>query len=310
MDTRRLVSFIKVVDLGSLTKAANVLNVAQPALSQQIAALEAEFGEQLLIRSPRGVTTTEAGLVLYRQAYLILRQLDEAHRAIRRQGSGLAGTVKVGLAPFSTAGMFALPLLEQIRGSHPGILLHIHDYFGAVLSELLLKGTLDLALLYGYNAVRGLRYTVVLEEEWCLCGVAGALDTSDAPIAVADLAAIDLLLPTRTTFLRGMVERACAKAGFPPRVVAEIESMPVLTGALVAGLGATVLPRTIAEGLRRDTPLRIRPITSPALRAPLSLCQVDPPPDSPAITAVRDVLLARVRDFLMASRKPVPGLQA
>lgn len=145
MDTRRLVSFIKVVDLGSLTKAANVLNIAQPALSQQIAQLEAEFGEQLLIRSPRGVTTTEAGLVLYRQAYLILRQLNEAHRAIKRQGPGLAGTVKVGLAPFSTAGMFALPLLEQVRGSHPGILLHIHDYFGTVLSELLLKGTLALS---------------------------------------------------------------------------------------------------------------------------------------------------------------------
>ena len=306
MDTRRLVSFIKVVDLGSLTKAANVLNVAQPALSQQIAQLESEFGEQLLIRSPRGVTTTEAGLVLYRQAYLILRQLNEAHRAIKRQGPGLAGTVKVGLAPFSTAGMFALPLLEQIRGSHPGILLHIHDYFGVVLSELLLKGTLDLALLYGYNAVRGLRYTVVLEEEWCLCGVTGALDTQDAPIALADLSAIDLLLPTQTTFLRGMVERACAKAGFSPRVVAEIESVPVLTGALTAGLGATVLPRTIAEALRRDTPLGIRRIISPALRAPLSLCQVESPPESPAVAAVQDTLLGCVRDFLATSLKRVP----
>ena len=78
-----------------------------------------------------------------------------------------------------------------------------------------------------------------------------------------------------------MVERACATAGFSARVVAEIESVPVLTEAFTAGLGATVLPRTIAEALRRDTPLGIRRIISPAPRAPLSLCQMESPPESP-----------------------------
>lgn len=301
MDTRRLASFIKVVDLGSLTQAANTLNVAQPALSQQVATLEAEFGTQLLIRSPRGVTPTEAGLVLYRQAHLILRQIGEARHAVKKQSIGLAGSVKVGLAPFSTAGLFALPLLTRLRRAHPGIMLHIHDHFGTVLSELLLNGTLDLALLYGYNAVRGLRYTVVLEEQWCLCGASVAGDT-DTPIDIAELADVDLLLPTHNTFLRGMVERASAKAGFTPRVVAEIESIPVLTGALAAGVGATVLPRGIAETLRGDTSLRVRPISPAVMRAPLSLCQRDAAVDSPIVAAVQNILLACVNDFVADGR--------
>ena len=157
--------------------------------------------------------------------------------------------------------------------------------------------------------------------------VFAALTIGDAPFFVASEAPafgnlspktlggpgvrIDLLLPTQTTFLRGMIERACAKAGFPPRVVAEIESVPVLTGALTAGLGATVLPRTIAEALRRDAPpeipLGIRRIVSPALRAPLSLCQLETPPESPAIAAVQDILLGCVRDFLATSLKRVPA---
>ena len=94
-------------------------------------------------------------------------------------------------------------------------------------------------------------------------------------------------------------------------MVAEIESVPVLTGALTAGLGATVLPRTIAEALRRDArpeiPLGIRRIISPALRAPLSLCQVEPPPESPVVAAVQHALLGCVRDFLATSLKRVPG---
>ena len=78
MNIRRLQYFVKIVDIGSLTQAADVLHVAQPALSQQWATLEAEVRQQLLLRTTRGVTPTEAGKVLYRHAQLILRQCEQA----------------------------------------------------------------------------------------------------------------------------------------------------------------------------------------------------------------------------------------
>lgn len=86
MDTRRLYSFIKIIDAGSITRAADILHIAQPALSQQLSALEAQFGQQLLIRSKRGVAPTEAGRALYLHAQLILRQVDLAQAAVDVSG--------------------------------------------------------------------------------------------------------------------------------------------------------------------------------------------------------------------------------
>ena len=103
MNLRRLKYFVKIVDIGSLTQAADVLHIAQPALSQQLATLEGEVRQQLLVRTKRGVTPTEAGKVLYRHAQLILRQCEQARVDMEAAGAGLSGAVSVGLAPGTAA---------------------------------------------------------------------------------------------------------------------------------------------------------------------------------------------------------------
>ena len=87
LNLRRLKYFVKIVDIGSLTQAADVLHIAQPALSQQLATLEGEFRQQLLVRTKRGVTPTDAGMVLYRHAQIILRQFDQAQSETFRKYS-------------------------------------------------------------------------------------------------------------------------------------------------------------------------------------------------------------------------------
>lgn len=99
MNFRRLKYFVKIVDIGSLTRAAEVLHIAQPALSQQVATLEGELDQQLLIRTKRGVTPTEAGKVLYTHARTILRQCEQAQLAVNNVGQTL-GQVSIGLAPY------------------------------------------------------------------------------------------------------------------------------------------------------------------------------------------------------------------
>lgn len=93
MNLRRLKYFVKIVDIGSLTQAAEVLHIAQPALSQQVATLEGELDQQLLIRSRRGVTPTPAGKILYIHAQTILRQCEQAQRAVHNAGQSLSGQV-------------------------------------------------------------------------------------------------------------------------------------------------------------------------------------------------------------------------
>ena len=119
MNLRRLQYFVKIVDIGSLTQAADILHVAQPALSQQLATLEGEVRQQLLLRTKRGVTPTEAGKVLYRHAQLILRQCEQAQVDMKAAGQGLSGAVAVGLAPGTAAARLALPLLSTARARHP-----------------------------------------------------------------------------------------------------------------------------------------------------------------------------------------------
>ncbi len=97
MNLRRLKYFVKIVDIGSLTRAAEVLHIAQPALSQQVATLEGEMDQQLLIRTKRGVTPTEAGKILYTHARTILRQCEQAQLAVHNVGQTLSGNVSIGL---------------------------------------------------------------------------------------------------------------------------------------------------------------------------------------------------------------------
>lgn len=99
MNFRRLKYFVKIVDIGSLTRAAEVLHIAQPALSQQVATLEGEFNQQLLIRTKRGVTPTDAGKILYTHARAILRQCEQAQLAVHNVGQALSGQVSIGFAP-------------------------------------------------------------------------------------------------------------------------------------------------------------------------------------------------------------------
>lgn len=99
MNFRRLKYFVKIVDIGSLTQAAEVLHIAQPALSQQVATLEGELNQQLLIRTKRGVTPTDAGKILYTHARAILRQCEQAQLAVHNVGQALSGQVSIGFAP-------------------------------------------------------------------------------------------------------------------------------------------------------------------------------------------------------------------
>ncbi len=99
MNFRRLKYFVKIVDIGSLTRAAEVLHIAQPALSQQVATLEGELNQQLLIRTKRGVTPTDAGKILYTHARAILRQCEQAQLAVHNVGQALSGQVSIGFAP-------------------------------------------------------------------------------------------------------------------------------------------------------------------------------------------------------------------
>lgn len=289
MDTRRLEAFTKVVDLGSVTRAASVLNIAQPALSQQIISLETEFSAKLLNRSTRGVTPTDAGKVLYRYAKTILRQVEEARSSVLEQKGLMVGSVSVGLAPWSSVSLLGSDLISQIRLHHPGIRLQICDSFMIRLSEMVLNGQLDMALLYGENPARGLSYIPVGEEQFIVAAPPGVLPRSEDVVENSVLAEMPLVMPVKQSFARLMVERACESVNKAPDITVEVHSARNLIAALEAGSGVTVLPIEVAETFARITPLEIRPLAK-EMRMPISLCIPDSEGLSDAAYAVYQLL--------------------
>lgn len=301
MDTRRLYSFIKIVDAGSITRAADILHIAQPALSQQLSALEAQFGQQLLIRSKRGVAPTEAGRALYRHAQLILRQVDLAHAAVEVSGRAPAGSVSVGLAPYSMGAALALPLLKSVRERYPDILLHINENFGGVISEAIMTGRMDMAFIYGAGPLRGVQFEPVRSEGLFLIGAMP--HGGEGEVALEELAEVPLLLPSRIHTIRQVVDSAFQQAALRPNLVGEVESALTLVNAVDADLGATVLPWSAARAILDVRSLAVRRIVNPVIQVKLSLVTSDNQPLSEPALAVHDLFLELVTAFDAPSEK-------
>lgn len=311
MNLRRLQYFVKIVDVGSLTQAADILHIAQPALSQQLATLEGEVHRQLLLRTKRGVVPTEAGRVLYRHAQTILRQCEQAQVEMAQAEQGLSGAVSVGLAPGTAAAGLALPLLREVRARHPNILLYLNETYGSPLSELVMNGRMDMAVLYGgRTAVHGLSFLPLLREQLFVV-VPQHMDAPPAMLPLRELREMDLCLARPYNVVRKMVDGAFAGADMSPRVVAEIESAGTLAAVIADGLAATILPESMARQIALAGNARLSQIIEPVIEAPLALCLSDHLPLSEPAQAVHDILIELITalpDNLLAGRaagKPI-----
>src|SRR6188768_2361572 len=169
MDLRQLEYFVRIAELGSFTRAANVLDVAQPALSRQVRLLEVELRQSLLLRNGRGVTTTEAGKVLLEHGRGILHQVERAREDLGRVGGTLAGRVAIGLPP-TVARMMAVELTREFRRRLPNAALSIIEGLSVSMQERLIAGRLDIALLYNPTPSPDFELTPLREEELVLLG--------------------------------------------------------------------------------------------------------------------------------------------
>ncbi|MCK6687219.1 nitrogen assimilation transcriptional regulator NAC [Enterobacter asburiae] len=298
MNLRRLKYFVKIVDIGSLTQAAEVLHIAQPALSQQVATLEGEMDQQLLIRTKRGVTPTEAGKILYTHARTILRQCEQAQLAVNNVGQTLSGHVSIGLAPGTAASSITMPLLQAVRAELPEVLVYLHENSGSVLNEKLLNGQLDMAVLYDRSPVAGITSQPLLKEDLYLVG------TRDCPGQSVDLTAVaemNLYLPRDYSAVR--VDEAFSLRRLTAKIIGEIDSISTLTAAIASGMGVTVLPESAARSLCSAANGWMARITTPSMSLPLSLNMSARGSLSPQAQAVKEILMSLVSKPSLENRE-------
>ncbi|MDW6061472.1 LysR substrate-binding domain-containing protein [Streptomyces sp. FXJ1.4098] len=252
---------------------------------------------------------TEAGRALYRHAQLILRQVELAHSAVDVSGRAPAGSVSVGLAPYSMGAALALPLLRTVRERYPDILLHINENFGGVISEAIMTGRMDMAFIYGAGPLRGVQFEPLRTEDLYLIaapgGAAPASRGEDGEdVSLEELADVGLLLPSRIHTIRQVVEAAFQQASLQPKVVGEIESVLTLVSAVGADLGATVLPWSAARAILDVRHLVVRRIVNPAIQVKLSLCTSDHQPLSEPAHAVHDLFHELIAAFGEGDSRP------
>jgi LysR family transcriptional regulator, nitrogen assimilation regulatory protein len=213
---------------------------------------------------------------------------------------GVAGPVSIGLAPGTAAALLALPLIRVVRSAHPGILLYLNENYGTTLSELIMNGRMDLAVLYGSRPIHGLSFRPLLQEELFLVGPS----TNAGPVRLADLAGVELFLPRQYNIVRKLVDEAFAQAAMTPNVVAEVESAITLKAVVGAGLGATILPASMAREVAGANAGWCRRIIDPVLEAPLTLCQSDHLPLSEPAEVVRTMVLELVAGLTASELDP------
>ncbi|MFF7780129.1 LysR family transcriptional regulator [Streptomyces tanashiensis] len=303
MELRQLRYFVTVLDEGGFTHAAARLHLSQPGLSAQIRRLERELGQPLLDRSNRSVTPTEVGRAVLPYARAALAAADAVRQTVDEHTGLLRGRVTLGMVSGATSHAFDVAsFLADFHGAFPALEIALTEDTSERMQAALLSGEIDIALLGPTGeAPPGLSYRTVIDSALVAAVAPGDLllgpDRTSVPLA--DLRDRPLICLPRGTGVRAALERACAQAGFRPRVAFEAAAPHVLAQLAARGLGVAVLPFG-EEGPDLGGPLATLPIVEPRIRARIVLAWPSTGPTSPAAR----VLLDRLRETLP---KPPPA---
>src|SRR6218665_988104 len=209
MDLKQIRAFLAIAETGSVTRAAELLHVVQPAISRQLKLLEEELGVTLFERDRQGMLLTEAGRLLSERAGRALRELDSARLELKPARGALVGDVRIGLLP-SSCELIAAPLTKAVQAEHPGIRVAMTVGFTDDLTQWLEDGELDAALLYDPRESSRINSTALLTEPLWICGPSSLGLRPDVPVGLDILGQHPVVLPSRRHGLRTLVEHACA----------------------------------------------------------------------------------------------------
>lgn len=263
MDLRQLNALVAVAEVGSVTKAAQLLHLVQPAVTRQVRALEEEVGVPLFSRTRQGMTLTPAGEILVERARRALHELELARTEIRPSDGGeVTGIVRIGLLE-SVLDALAEPLATAVARRHPGIELRILTAYSGYLRDWLDSGDIDMSLLYNLDDTASLTVVPLLREPlWALAPPDAGLSPS-SPVPWEKVLAQPLVLPVSGHGLRALIDQARSEVATQPRVTVQTNSMHLQKKLVLAGHGWTVLPAAGVAGDVAAGTFSGAPVTAP-----------------------------------------------
>ena len=297
MELRQLRYFVAIVDHGSLSRAARVLHIVQPALTQQVQQLEEELGASLLHRSAQGMQATDAGKIFYQHALAILKQVADAKSAVNQSTDKPSGTVALGI-PQSASGALAFPLLTAVRAAYPDIVFQLTEELTGNLTEQLASGRLNLAILFDDGQLGKFNTKPLVEEQMMyITRTNSQFACKRKSINLDKVLQAPLILPSIQHGVRPRIEQVVREQGRQIENVIDITSIAILKSAILADMGATILPVSplLAEIERGE--MRACPISDVQLSRTVSLCSSKNIPLTNAAMAVERLVLDVSRDL-------------
>lgn len=293
MDLRQLKYFACVADMGSFSRAAEVLSIAQSALSRQIALLEAEVGQRLLYRNGRGVRLNEAGKRLYSHGRGILEQVSRAKQDLVELRDDPFGRLILGL-PYSVSRKFSVPFVGAFTSAFPNASLALTEGSSDHILEWLSLGRLDVGLVFNPGLAPGFKTTKLVEDRLCV------ITTKDTrlvrlrgkrAVRLRDLAGLPIIIPSRPHTLRTFIDEQLAQVGLELDVRLEMDSISTIVDLIRAKEGVAVLPSSVATAYSVKDDLAAHPLIQPILPFSLYLATYE----SRLVT----VLARRSQDLIM-----------
>lgn len=259
LDVHRLRLLRELARQGTIAAAARVCSLTPSAVSQQLAVLEREAGTPLYFRDGRRLVLTEAALVLVEHTEQVLAELERASASVAALTSTVRGVLR--LAAFPTAARaLAADAIARCRAAHPDLRVRLSEQETDEAVEALRGGRVDVALVYEYSLLPGLRDVAVQTEplvtEPLLLALPAQLRAGPGPLPLASLADLPWIAASQDDALRTMLARACAAAGFEPRLDFISSDYTVIFALVRAGLGVSIVPRLALESMSAEIELR------------------------------------------------------
>lgn len=275
MDLKQIESFVRVAELGSFTRAAAALSMPQPLLSRHVRQLEVEFHQTFLLRNGRGVTLTEAGLVLLEHGRGILHQVALAREELGSVRGSLAGRVSIGLPP-SLSKLITVPLTLEFRKRLPNAHLTLTEGFSVVMNEGLRSGRLDMAVLYNTAHSPDIETQPLHREELVLISSQASVKRNPVPalsarMPLSALADLPLIVPSRPNAFRVLIETELMRVNCRPKIELEVDGLNAILDLVGEGLGFAVLPPYTLSNFQKPHAFSTHKLHSPQLICELML---------------------------------------
>lgn len=294
MDLKQLRYFARVAELGSFTRAAGDLRIAQSALSYQIGELEAEFGVALLTRHSRGVTLTEAGASVLERANKVLQEASDLRTDAISRSRYPSGQIAFA-APPSIARVIAPDVIETFRRQYPQVRLTMREETVDVIYDWLLKEVVDLALFYDRADAAAVQTEVLLTDRLHLVGSRKLERPSE--LTVEALAATPLVVTTAAYGWRRRLEHGLQEFELKPTIRAEIDSLSVIKELVMRGFAHAVLPLSAVYTELLDGTLWAAPIRGLTLESRLMMVSLKHRAPTPASEALAELIRRKASEL-------------